>query len=88
MFRISFVFDDILVFRPHTGNILFLIYRYTTSALNTAMEPLEDTVETWLCPCINSCILLCFYSSVLLILCPHAMIFSHFQDEKQDISLL
>ena len=61
-------------------------YICAASALNTVIEALENTVETWPCLHINSCVLLCFYSCVLLILRPPALIFSHFQDEKQDNS--
>ena len=59
------------------------IYHYmacTASTLNTVIEAFEITVETWPCLYMNSCILLCFYSCVL--------IFSHFQDEKKDITQL
>ena len=49
---------------------------------------LGNTVESWPCLYINSCVLLCFYSGVLLILHPPALIFIHFQGEKEDISLL
>ena len=46
------------------------------------------TVKIWSCLYINSCVLLFFFGSCgLLILRPPALIFSHFQNEKQDISL-
>ena len=64
------------------------IYACAAPALNTRIEALENTVETWPCLYINSCVLLCFYSCVLLILRPPALIFIHFRDEKQDIYLL
>ena len=55
----------------------------TPSALDTVAEVFWKTEETWLCPCVNSCISL-FVQLCFII---PALIFNHFLDEKQDISM-
>ena len=49
---------------------MVLTFICTPSILNTIIEGFG---QTQLCPYLNRCILLCFYSCVLLILCPPAL---------------
>ena len=65
----------LLIYAPTDFLTEFLIltqYKYicTASTLNTIVEGFG---QTWLCPYLNRCILLCFYSCVLSILCPPAL---------------
>ena len=78
-----------LVLRPQQGNILFLIYRphklpiFTSSKLNIVIEAFGKHSRNL---AVSLYILL--YSCILLILRPPTLVFSHFLDEKHDISLL
>ena len=65
----------LLIYAPTDFLTEFLIltqYKYicTASTLNTIIERFG---QTWLCPYLNRCILLCFYSCVLSILRPPAL---------------
>ena len=71
----------------HTDFLIVPLLKTQYNFIRTS-STLNIVVETWLCSCLNSCLVLHFYSCVLLILCLPALIFSPFQDKKKDIFLL